>query len=84
MEGRFWVYTNDLEGDMVRDYGNFDDRQMADLTATTILDTAGFDPDTMVVRIVDMQHNDGQTTIWIAAPINYIMHTYGGSDDSRR
>lgn len=71
MEGRFWVYTNDLDGDMLRDYGNFDDRNSADLVATTVLDTAGFDPDTMIVRIVDMQLNDGQT-IWLAGPMSYI------------
>ena len=70
-EGRFWVYTNDLDGDMLRDYGNFDDRLMADLTATRILETAGFDPDTMIVRIVDMEINDG-STIWMAAPMSYI------------
>lgn len=71
MQGRFWVYSNDLNGDMLYDFGNFEDRPTADLTATTVLDTAGFDPDTMVVRIVDMELNDG-TTIWLAGPMSYI------------
>ena len=69
---KFWVYTHDLDGDIIRDYGDFDDRLRAEMVAITVLDTAGFNIDTMVVRLVDATDPANATTIWMAAPMAYV------------
>ncbi len=79
LAAEWWVYTHDLNGDIINDYGNFYDRSMAELTVATVLDTAGFDPDTMIVRLVDASDPGNTKTIWIVAPMSYI-NTLKGND----
>lgn len=67
---RYWVYSHDEAGDLIKDLGETDVRQHA-------LDAAGAelhslylsnDLNWVTVRVVDYDLQDG-TTIWLAGPV---------------
>lgn len=71
---RFWAYVHDLDGDLVKDLGEF--AQFGDAMDATLAEIKvnrlfpDMDVMQLVYRIIDS--DDDIQTVWIAGPVSYI------------